>query len=199
MPPFHFDPPSFIVPQHAAQALGSSGAAVCFAGSRHGTVKQTVSNVLVSSFARLGSRFLVGCAPGVGRCFRMALAASPAPIISTVRCAFPSRLRSVEQEGLHGVCLVASAPSTAAALHRRTVAMVSRCSLLVLFPDNPITACWGRGSRLAFNTAVQRHIPVFVATAIPPLGSRNYTVEKGSLFGIVSGYRVVAKEAVHVR
>ena len=97
------------------------------------------------------------------------------------------------------MCLVADAPSIVAALHRRTVAMVSACSLLVLVPDDPTTGSWGRGSQLAFNTAVQQRIPVFVVTAIPPLGSRNYAVQKGSLFGIVSGYQVVTKETVHER
>ena len=171
-----------------------------FAGSRNGTVKQTVSGALVATFAELGARFLVGCAPGIDRCFRTVLAASSASAIrSTVHCAFPSRLQAVRQEGLYGVCLVAGAPSAEAAFHRRTVAMVSACSLLVLVPDDPTTGSWGRGSRLAFTTAVQRHIPVFVVTVIPPLCSQKYAVEKGSLFGIVSGYRVVTKEVVHVR
>ena len=182
--------------QHKHNFIPCSGT-IGFAGSRHGTVLQ--AGMLVSAFARQNVSFLVGCAAGIDRCFRAALAASPAAIVSTVHCAFPSRLRSVRQEGLHGVCLVADAPSTAAALHRRTVIMVSACSLLVLLPDDPTTGSWGRGSRLAFHTAVQQHIPVFVVTAIPPLGSRNYAVEKSSLFGIVSGYRVVAKEDVHER
>ena len=117
-----------------------------FAGSRHGTVKQTVSNAIVSAFTEFGSRFLVGCAPGIDRCFRQSLAAASIASRCTVYCVFPSRLRSVRQEGLHGVCLVAGAPSTAAALHRRTVAMVSACSLLVLLPDDPTTGSWGKGS-----------------------------------------------------
>ena len=40
---------------------------------------------------------------------------------------------------------------------------------------------------------------MFVVTAIEPLGSQKYAVQKGSLFGIVSGYRVVAKESEHVQ
>ena len=185
--------------QHKQFNLLQYSGTIGFAGSRHGTVKQTVCNALVSVFAKLGSRFLVGCAPGIDRCFRQSLAASSATTVSTVHCAFPSRLQAIRQEGLLGVCLVADAPSSAAALHRRTVTMVSACSLLVLLPDDPTTGSWGRGSRLAFDTAVQQRIPVFVVTAIPPLGSQKYAVQKGSLFGVVYGYRVVAKEAAHVR
>ena len=121
--------------QHIPIKSGRHTGIVCFAGSRNGTVQKNVSGGLVSSFTGLGYRFLVGCAPGIDRCFRTSLAASPAAARrSTVHCAFPSRLRPVRQEGLRAVCLVPGAPSAAAALHRRTVTMVSQCSLLVLFP-----------------------------------------------------------------
>ena len=88
--------------------------------------------------------------------------------------------------------------SAAAALHWLTVIMVSECSLLVLFPDDPATGSWGRGSRLAFNTAVQHHIPVFAVTAIPPLGTRQFQVEASSLFGVIDGHWVVP-QGVEVR
>ena len=175
------------------RSLSQPGTVICFAGSRHGTVPQ--AEVLVSAFARQNVSFLVGCAPGIDRCFRMVLAESSAASRSTVHCAFPSRLQVIRQEGLLGVCLVAGSPSAAAALHRRTVTMVSACSFLVLFPDNPSAGSWGRGSRLAFDTAVQQQIPEFAVTAIPPLDSRTCVVQKGALFGIVSGYRVVSTKA----
>ena len=178
--------------QHIPTRSGRHTGIVCFAGSRNGTVQKNVSGGLVSSFTGLGYRFLVGCAPGIDRCFRTSLAASPAAARrSTVHCAFPSRLRPVRQEGLRAVCLVSGAPSAATALHRRTVTMVSQCSLLVLFPDNPATGAWGRGSRLAFNTAVQQHKPVFVVTAIPPLATGQFRVTAVSLFGVVSGFWVL--------
>ena len=69
--------------EHTAKELGSSGA-VCFVGSRHGMVKRSVSSALVSAFIRLGSRFLVGGAPGIDRCFRQSLAASPTASRCTV-------------------------------------------------------------------------------------------------------------------
>ena len=185
--------------QHKHNNFIQYSGAVGFAGSRHGTVKQSVCKALVSAFVEPGLHFLVGCAPGIDHCFRTALTASSVASQGTVHCAFPSRLSAVKQEGLYGVCLVADAPSSAAALHRRTVTMVSECSFLILFPDDPTTGSWGKGSQLAFHTAVQQHISVFVVTAIPPLNSQKYGVEKGSLFDIVSGYQVVSKEAVHVR
>ena len=86
--------------QHKHNNFIQYSGTIGFAGSRHGTVKQSVCRALVSSFAAVGSRFIVGCAPGVDRCFRTVLAESSAAIVSTVHCAFPSRLQAVRQEGL---------------------------------------------------------------------------------------------------
>ena len=167
-----------------------------FAGSRHGSVPEAQS--LVSALASQGASFLVGCAPGVDRSFRKALVGYVA--CTTVHCAFPSRVRNVEQAGLYAVCKTGNAPSPAAALHQRTVGMVADCTHLVIFPDNPTTGAWGRGSRLAFRTAVQLHKRVFVVTAIPPLANRHTRVSQASLFGVVQGYLVepVASELLHV-
>ena len=169
---------------------------VGFAGSRHGSVSGAQS--LVSVLASRGASFLVGCAPGVDQSFREALV--PYASRTTVHCAFPSRVRNVEQAGLYAVCKTGNAPSTAAALHRRTVGMVADCTHLVIYPDDPTTGAWGRGSRLAFRTAVQFHKRVFVVTAIPPLANRYTRVSHTSLFGVVQGYLVepVASELLHV-
>ena len=172
---------------------------VGFAGSRNGIVSPHAADTLVFSLSRTGASFAVGCATGVDECFRRALAASAAAADTTVFCAFRSRIGAVERAGLRGICPVADAPSFAAALHRRTVSMVRRCSLLVAFPDDLKTGTWGKGSLLAFTTAVEHGIPVFVVTSVPPLATRKYTVKKEILFGIVAGYRVVSREAVHVR
>ena len=77
--------------------------------------------------------------------------------------------------------------------------MVADSTALVLFPDNPRAGTWGRGSSLAFRTAVQQHKPVFIVTAIPPQATRSIRVRPASLCGIISGYLVVpvAKEANH--
>ena len=168
---------------------------VCFAGSRYGSVPE--ATVLVSLLTSNGVSFLVGCATGVDRSFRQALV--PYASRTTVHCAFPARARQIAQSGLAAVCSVGNAPPPAAALHRRTVGMVSDCTSLVLFPDNPCTGTWGRGSSLAFRTAVQQHKRVFVVTAIPPLAKRDTRVVPASLCGIVSGYLVVPakKEVPH--
>jgi len=163
---------------------------VGFAGSRRGALPAAVSSRLVGALSALGCRFAVGCAPGIDACFCSALAASAASR-TTVFCAFPNRVRSVQDVGLHAVCVSSKGLSAAAALHRRTVTMVGGCNLLVLFPDDPATGAWGRGSSLAFNTAVQRHIPVFVVTEHPPSVTRQYRAFADSLCGIVNGYWVV--------
>ena len=173
---------------HKSRAHGSI---VCFAGSRYGSVQEAAA--LISALASTRVSFLVGCAPGVDRSFRQALVAHAAR--STVHCAFPARARQIAESGLQTVCTVCSAPSPAAALHRRTVSMVSDCTSLVLFPDNPRTGTWGRGSTLAFRTAVQQHKRVFVVTAIPPLAKRDTRVIPASLCGVVSGYLVVPANA----
>ena len=178
---------------------------VCFAGSRRGKVDENVCGALVQSFQNLGFRFLVGCAPGVDRCFRRALSNLMPTDRWAVHCAFPSRAQQFLNAGTHAICTEGNAPSAGAALHRRTVAMISESSFLVMFPDDPVTGSWGKGSRLAFNTAIQQHIPVFVVTAIPPLGTKQLRVTAGSLLGVVSGYWVaplgvpVKEKAVYAR
>ena len=163
---------------------------VCFAGSRKGRIGKNECRNLVSSFFRLGFDFLVGCASGIDQCFRRTLSELMQPVRWRVHCAFPSKAQAFKNKGFQASCTVADAPSAAAALHRRTVTMVSACTLLVLFPDDPATGAWGRGSRLAFNTAVQQHKPVFVVTKSPPLHTKQLQVTAGSLSGVVSGYWV---------
>ena len=169
------------------QKQKTSGSIVCFAGSRYGAVRE--ASPLVSALASQDVSFRVGCAPGVDRSFRQALV--PFACRSTVHCAFPARAHQIARSGLPAICKVGNTPSSAAALHRRTVGMVSNCSSLILFPDNPRTGAWGRGSSLAFRTAVQQHKRVFVVTTIPPLTKRQTRVVPASLCGIVSGYLVV--------
>jgi hypothetical protein len=164
---------------------------VGFAGSRRGRIVEGVCTALVAALSRLGFQVVVGCANGIDCCLRNAVAGTALASRSTVHCAFPSRVREAEALGLAAVCRVAGISSAAAALHWRTVLMVRECSLLVLFPDDPTTGIWGKGSRLAFNTAVQDHIPVFVVTTIPPLGTRQLRVKEGSLFGVIDGHWVI--------
>ena len=79
----------------------------------------------------------------------------------------------------------------AAALHRRTVWLVRRASVLVLFPIDPHTGTWGKGSTLAFNTALYNLTPVFVVTHQQPDPVPSYLVVAASLCDAVSGFWVV--------
>ncbi len=172
-------------------ARTGSGGTVCFAGSRHNNLDSHVCESLIRSFSNLGFRYLVGCAPGIDRCFRRAFQELVPSNRWTVHCAFPSRAQSFRQIGLSAIYTVGVPSSAASALHRRTTTMVSECTLLVLFPDDPSTGAWGKGSRLAFDTAIQQLKPVFVVTAISPMETERIRVAAASLFSVVSGYWVV--------
>ena len=107
---------------------------VAFAGSRRGSVPDSVSSSLVHSFHSLGFSLLTGCAAGIDECFRRVMVQQPFEQQSMVACAFESRARGFNADGLHGIAVVPLGLSPAAALHRRTVWIVRRCGLLVLFP-----------------------------------------------------------------
>ena len=165
---------------------------VAFAGSRNGAVHRDTASALVEGFAHLGFGFLTGCATGIDRCFRLAFA-SKASVAerSIVACAFPHRARRFSVGEIFASVVVPDGLSPAAALHRRTVWIVRHASLLVLFPDNPVTGRWGRGSRLAFDTARLNCKPVFLVTRNPPKPSVGESVLPSNLFGILDGYWVV--------
>ena len=165
--------------------------AVGFAGSRSGSVPQEVARTLVSSFASLGFSFYTGCAAGVDASFRRALAGCPAREQSFIACAFEGRARRFEGVGVYVSVVVPDGLSPWTALHRRTVWMVRRCSLLVLFPESPPDGRWGAGSRLAFRTALANLIPVFVAAATAPPQREHYRMLADTLFGVISGFWVV--------
>lgn len=170
---------------------------VGFGGSRHGYVQE--ADMLVAALAQRQVSFVVGCASGVDFSFREALVAFASR--TTIYCAFPAQEAKFTAHGFSEFCTIACAVSPAAALHRRTVNMVWACTHLVLFPDNPRTGAWGRGSRLAFNTAIERRKRIFVATSkpLPFVGNGSIRVSCTSLFGVVSGYLVepVAREVAH--
>ena len=166
--------------------------AVAFAGSRNGAVHRDTAAALVEGFHHLGFGFLTGCAHGIDRCFRSAFAAKPAfAERSIVACAFENRARRFAVGEIFASVVVPVGLSPAAALHCRNVWVVRHCSLLVLFPDNPVTGNWGRGSRLAFNTARHHCKPVFLVTEKSPKPSVGETITESNLFGILDGYWVV--------
>jgi hypothetical protein len=72
-----------------------------------------------------------------------------------------------------------------------TVWLVRRASLLVLFPHDHIRGTWGKGSTLAFTTALFNLKPVFVVTDQPPDPVPSYLMAAGSLCDLVPGYWVL--------
>jgi hypothetical protein len=163
---------SFSVPQ------GS----VLFAGSRNISLPRQASKDLVSAFGGLGFSFLTGCASGVDESFRLAFRESEYKDSSIVACAF--RERAEKLKGVYALFVVPEGLPPKVALAKRTLWMTSRCSLLVLFPSDPI----GRGSALAFKSAILNNKPVFIVTKIKPAESSLYTVLPSNLFGVVDGF-----------
>ena len=163
---------------------------VAFAGSRRGSIDPPTADRLVGSLSSLGFSFLVGCAPGIDSCFRGALTRN-GPANSIVACAFKDRQQRFESPQMCAFTVVPECLSPAAALHRRTVWLVRRASLLALFPVDPLTGRWGKGSTLAFTTALYNLKPIFVATDVPPDPIPSYLVAAGSLCGLVPGYWVL--------
>jgi len=168
-----------------------AGRAVLLAGSRHGSVPHDNCCQIIQQFHHLGFRFFVGCASGIDRCFREALAASPYHKDCVVACAFSSRVRHARSLGLYASVVVPPGLSPATALRRRTLWMVRRSSLVLLVPEDPTAGCWGPGSRLVFRAAMYHLKPVFVAAQNPPPESVHYRLLPAELFGLLRGYWAV--------
>ena len=163
---------------------------VLFAGSRHGEVPQAVCRPLIGGLARDGFSFWVGCASGVDRSFRKALSTSEYADRVFVGCAFGRRVRSLSNYGLFASVVVPKGLSPKAALRRRTLWLVKRSCLVVLFPEDPTTGEWGKGSKLVYRSALDQLKPVFVICPSFPKGSDHYRVIGSCLYG-VQGYWVV--------
>ena len=164
---------------------------VLLAGSRHGMVPDTTAQDMVSAFATLDFFFLTGCARGVDQSFREALSHTELWDKTFVACAYPRRIQRHFDAGLFASCVVPFGVTPKAALVRRTLWMVERASLVVLFPDDPNTNEWGRGSSLTFKAAVTQSKPLFVVTNKPPAQSESYRILPACFQGIVSGYWVI--------
>jgi hypothetical protein len=166
--------------------------AILVAGSRHGIVAPQTARELVDHVSRAGFGMLIGCAPGIDASFRQAVSCNEeARETSFIACAFASRLAENESAGLTASVVVPDGLSAAAALRRRTLWMVKRCVLLILFPDDPATGRWGKGSRLAFTAALFQLKPVFVVTSKRPLDSPHHRIIADSFFGVMDGYWAV--------
>ncbi len=155
---------------------------VLFAGSRNMSISHQVCNDLISAFGHLDFSFLTGCASGVDESFRKALAESEYKNSSIVACAFKKRAESLK--GVYPLYVVPDGLSPKVALAKRTLWMTARCSLLIFFPSEPI----GRGSALAFKSAIYNNKPVFIVSKTKPKESSLYTVYSSSLFGVVEGF-----------
>ena len=158
---------------------------VLFAGSRHLTLPYQVCSDLIKAFGGLGFSFLTGCASGVDESFRLALALSEYKNSSLVACAFKDRAERFKDIGSFFVVPEGLPPKVA--LAKRTLWMCSKCSMLLLFPSDPI----GRGSALALKSTIHNNKPVFIVTKTRPKDSSLYTVLPSNLFGIVDGFWVV--------
>jgi hypothetical protein len=176
------------VPQSLRFSVPEAG--VLLAGSRNREVAQLTCRTLIQGLAEAGFGFLVGCAPGVDRSFRKALSVSPYTDRTLVGCAFGSRQRSVGNYGLSACLVVPEGLSPKAALRRRTLWLVKRACLVILFPEDPTTGQWGRGSRLACRATLDQLKPVFVVCSEKPKDSEHYQVAGSCLYG-VQGYWVV--------
>jgi hypothetical protein len=164
--------------------------AVLFAGSRNLSVPFSVCSTLINGFARLGrGGFFVGCAKGVDESFRFALSLSPHAREAFVACAFENRVK--KNYGLYSVNVVPPEVPPKGALVRRTLWLVKNCSMAVIFPDNPQTGTWGKGSRLAFNSCIYQLKPVFIVSETPPPEAEYYRILPSDLFATVSGWWVV--------
>jgi len=184
---------SFQVSEPQARAVlrfSVQEAGVLVAGSRHRTVPQAVCRGLVEGLGSQGFAFLVGCAQGVDRSFRQALSESRYAESTLVGCAFRSRVRALSGYGLASCWVVPPGLSPKAALRRRTLWLVKRCCLALLFPEDPLRGSWGPGSRLVYRACLDQLKPLFVVCSTPPRSSEHYRVAGSSLYG-VAGFWVV--------
>ena len=152
------------------------------AGSRKRFIDKQVCSDLISAFGSLGFSFLTGCAKGVDECFRHTLATSDYADTTIVACAFKERAQKLR--GIYRLIVAPQGLPPRVALAKRTLWMTSRCTMLLLFPSDPI----GKGSALAFKSAIMNNKPVFVVSSSRPKDSDLYSVYPSNLFGTVNGF-----------
>ena len=163
-----------------------------FAGSRRGQVEQPVCRALVERFRRHGFGFFVGCAEAS---MRRSARRWPTQRAAPTRCSSAARsaerARRCRAEGLFASAVVPEGIPPRAALARRTLWLVKRSSLVVLFPERPADRQWGPGSRLAYRSALYHLKPTFVVASRPPVAPAFCQVAPADLFATVDGYWVV--------
>jgi hypothetical protein len=178
---------SFSIPTRSGfYDFTTSSRSLAFAGSRHLTIDPQTCKDLISIFGSIGFSFLTGCADGVDASFRRALSESHYGGRAIIACAFKERVKRCY--GLNHIVTSANLHPKVA-LAKRTVSMIKLSSVLILFPSDPI----GKGSSLAFRTAINRDIPVFVVakdftqdTVLRIQGE--FDIHPSGLFGVVKGF-----------
>ena len=163
---------------------------VMFAGSRHGYLPRKVTESLVLALAKEGFSFLTGCAKGIDYSFRLALSRLNMHEKSFVACALVGRADIRNTFGLPASMVVPEFLPPREALHKRTVYLVKRTSLAIVFPDNPFSNIWGNGSKLVIRESGK---PVFVVSDKMLEDSCAYKILPSSLYGIINGYWVLSK------
>ena len=183
---------TFQVAGDAALQFNVAARSVLLAGSRCGQVEPSTCRALIEQFRRQGFGFFVGCAAGVDAAFRKALADSECGSDEVfVGCAFGQRARRCRAEGLFASAVVPEGIPPNAALARRTLWLVKRSSLVVLFPERPADRQWGPGSRHVFRSSLYHLKPLFVVASRPPAAPAYCRVVASDLFATVDGYWVV--------
>ncbi len=152
------------------------------AGSRYLTIPQATSSDLIKMFGSLGFCFTTGCAGGVDESFRLALTKSDYKDLIIVACGF--KQRALLLRGLYTLYVVPQGLALKVALAKRILWMTSRCSMLILFPSDPI----GKGSALAFKSAICNNKPVFIVSKVKLKDSDLYSCIPSNIFGIVEGF-----------
>jgi len=169
-----------------------AGSTAMLAGSRSLKIDEQTCREILGGLARLGLGFYVGCGPGVDESFRRALSHSPWRRDAWVACASRRRAWAARSLGLDAFVVVPRGLSLKIARYRRTLWMVRRCALAILFPDCRPDGAWGSLSRLVFRTALANLKPLFVVGERCPAVPAAYHVLSAELFAAVRGYWVVA-------
>ena len=187
---------TFCVPR-AAMACGEfrfavTGCTALLAGGRSYEVGERTCRDILGGLARLGLGYYIGCGAGVDAGFRRALSHSPWRKDAWVACASRRRAWAARGLGLDAYVVVPRGLSPEVARYRRTLWMVRRCALAILFPDCRQDGTWGAGSRLVFRSALANLKPVFVVTERQPVVPAAYHVLPADLFTAVRGFWVVA-------
>ena len=162
---------------------------VLVSGNQRLSIPQHVCLSLAEAFQRQARGIMTGCGSGVERSFRYAISLSDFSDSALVACA--SSDRTDRAYGLFAAIVAPDNIPFRTACIRRTLWMVKRCGMALLFPDTPVTGVWNSKSRLIFRTVLEQIKPVFIVTAHQPEKSDFYRVLPCSLFGVVDGYWVV--------